>query len=167
MPGGRLSRAKPPCSIPNDPYASASARCRAISPMERPSGSGRKSYASWGRLSSNATVFAASRSHTSMYRSTSFFIVSLHYHLPMSTADLIIGFHGVRYQVRDVSRAAAFYRDHLGFTVEHQQLPAFAAVSLGALTVLLSGPGASGSRPTPAGQEQQPGGCNRHAPRAR
>ncbi|HEY6138351.1 MAG TPA: VOC family protein [Thermoanaerobaculia bacterium] len=85
----------------------------------------------------------------------------------MSTADLIIGFHGVRYQVRDVSRAAAFYRDHLGFTVEHQQLPAFAAVSLGALTVLLSGPGASGSRPMPDGQEQQPGGWNRIVLRVR
>ena len=44
---------------------------------------------------------------------------------------------------------------------EHQQLPAFAAVSLGELKILLSGPGASGSRPMPDGQRQQPGGWNR------
>jgi glyoxylase I family protein len=39
--------------------------------------------------------------------------------------------HGVRYQVTDVARAAAFYTDHLGFRLEYQQLPAFASVSLG------------------------------------
>ncbi len=27
------------------------------------------------------------------------------------------GFHGVRYQVRDVSRAVAFYTGHFGFTL--------------------------------------------------
>jgi glyoxylase I family protein len=42
----------------------------------------------------------------------------------------------VRYQVTDVARAAAFYKDHLGFTLEHQQLPAFASVSLGEFTLL-------------------------------
>ena len=70
-------------------------------------------------------------------------------------------FHGVRYQTKDVSRAAAFYRDHLGFQVEHQQLPAFASISLGPLRILLSGPGASGSRPMPNGEAQEPGGWNR------
>lgn len=75
--------------------------------------------------------------------------------------DFIQGFHGVRYQTTDVSRAVAFYRDHLGFKVEHQQLPAFAAISLGSLHILLSGPGASGSRPLPDGQPQEPGGWNR------
>jgi glyoxylase I family protein len=70
-------------------------------------------------------------------------------------------FHGVRYQVSDVSRAVAFYTNQLGFTLEHQQLPAFANVSLGALQLLLSGPGASGSRPLPNGQRQHPGGWNR------
>jgi glyoxylase I family protein len=70
-------------------------------------------------------------------------------------------FHGVRYQVGDVSRAVAFYTGHLGFVLEHQQLPAFANVSLGDLHLLLSGPGASGSRPMPGGQPQQPGGSNR------
>ena len=69
--------------------------------------------------------------------------------------------HGVRYQVTDVARAAAFYTDHLGFTLEHQQLPAFASVSLGHFRLLLSGPGASGSRPMPDGETQQPGGWNR------
>jgi predicted nucleic acid-binding protein len=39
----------------------------------------------------------------------------------------ILGLHGVRYQVTDVARAAAFYTDHLGFRLEHQRLPAFAS----------------------------------------
>ena len=69
--------------------------------------------------------------------------------------------HGVRYQVTDVARAAAFYTNHLGFRLEHQQLPAFASVSLGDFTLLLSGPGASGSRPLPGGESQRPGGWNR------
>ena len=43
----------------------------------------------------------------------------------------------------------------------HQQLPAFASVSLGDSQLLLSGPGASGSRPLPNGQHQEPGGWNR------
>jgi glyoxylase I family protein len=71
------------------------------------------------------------------------------------------GIHGVRYQVKDVARAAAFYTQHLGFKLEHQQLPAFASVSLGDAQILLSGPGASGSRPMPNGQQQEPGGWNR------
>lgn len=70
-------------------------------------------------------------------------------------------FHGVRHQTKDVSRAVAFYRDRLGFQVEHQQLPAFASVTLGPLRILLSGPGASGSRRMPNGETQEPGGWNR------
>jgi glyoxylase I family protein len=73
----------------------------------------------------------------------------------------IVSVHGVRYQVKDVARAVAFYTGHLGFTLEHPQLPAFASVSLGGVTMLLSGPGASGSRPMPDGQSQEPGGWNR------
>jgi glyoxylase I family protein len=71
------------------------------------------------------------------------------------------GVHGVRYQVKDVARSVAFYTTHLGFTLEHQQLPAFASVSLGDAQILLSGPQASGSRPMPNGQQQEPGGWNR------
>jgi glyoxylase I family protein len=69
--------------------------------------------------------------------------------------------HGVRYQVSDVARAVAFYTAHLGFTLKHQQLPAFASVSLGDVDILLSGPRASGSRPMPDGKPQAPGGWTR------
>jgi glyoxylase I family protein len=71
------------------------------------------------------------------------------------------GFHGVRYQVSDVARSVVFYTEHLGFKLERQQLPAFANVSLGPLELLLSGPGASGSRALPDGRRQEPGGWNR------
>ena len=70
-------------------------------------------------------------------------------------------FHGVRYLVADVKRSVDFYTTRLGFSVEHQQLPAFAAVALGPLKILLSGPAASGSRPLPGGEKQSPGGSNR------
>ena len=79
----------------------------------------------------------------------------------MANTRNIESVHGVRYQVKDVARSAAFYTKHLGFTLEHQQLPAFASVSLGDAHVLLSGPGASGSRPMPDGRPQEPGGWNR------
>ena len=78
-----------------------------------------------------------------------------------TTGQFIEGFHGVRYQTKDVAHAVAFYRDRLGFNVDLQQLPAFASVSLGPLRILLSGPGASGSRPMPNGEAQQSGGWNR------
>src|SRR5215217_335689 len=71
------------------------------------------------------------------------------------------GVHGVRYQVKDVARSVAFYTSHLGFALKHQQPPAFASVSLGDVQILLSGPQASGSRPMPNGQSQEPGGWNR------
>jgi glyoxylase I family protein len=70
-------------------------------------------------------------------------------------------FHGVRYQVTDVSRAVAFYTGQLGFTLKQQHLPAFATISLGELDLLLSGPQASGSRPLPDGRHQESGGWNR------
>lgn len=75
--------------------------------------------------------------------------------------SLILGYHGIRYQTLDVQRAVEFYTKHLGFKLEHQQLPAFATVSFGELKLLLSGPGASGSRPMPDGRHQDPGGWNR------
>jgi len=71
------------------------------------------------------------------------------------------GVHGVRYQVKDVARAVSFYTTHLGFALVQQQLPAFASVSLGDAQILLSGPQASGSRPMPNCQRQEPGGWNR------
>jgi glyoxylase I family protein len=70
-------------------------------------------------------------------------------------------FHGVRYQSKDVERSVAFYTQHLGFKAVHQHLPAFATLALGPLHLLLSGPEASGSRPTPGGRSQEPGGSNR------
>ncbi len=68
---------------------------------------------------------------------------------------------GVRYQVKDVSRSVAFYTKQLGLKLDQQNLPAFAQISIGNLKLLLSGPGASGSRPMPNGQHQEPGGWNR------
>jgi glyoxylase I family protein len=75
--------------------------------------------------------------------------------------EFVQGVHGIRYQTRDVARSVAFYTTHLGFTLRLQQLPAFANVSLGDVQILLSGPEASGSRPMPRGQQQEPGGWNR------
>jgi glyoxylase I family protein len=72
-----------------------------------------------------------------------------------------ITLHGVRYQVKDVDRAIAFYIEHLGFTLEHRAGSVFAIVSNGDLTLFLSGPGSSGARTLPDGREQQPGGWNR------
>jgi glyoxylase I family protein len=60
-----------------------------------------------------------------------------------------------------VSRSIEFYTKQLGFRLEHQQLPAFANVSIGDLKILLSGPEASGSRPMPGGRHQESGGWNR------
>jgi len=74
---------------------------------------------------------------------------------------IAVAVHGVRYQTKDVARAVDFYTTRLGFTLEHQQLPAFAAASLAGTSVLLSGPGASGSRQLPDGRQQDPGGWNR------
>ena len=71
------------------------------------------------------------------------------------------GFHGIRYQTRDVQRSVDFYTTCFGFTLEQQHLPAFASISLGGIKLLLSGPGASGSRPMPDGRRQDPGGWNR------
>ena len=79
----------------------------------------------------------------------------------MESQHLVERLHGIRYQVSDVARAVSFYTQHLGFKLQHQHLPAFASVSLGDAQIFLSGPGASGSRPMPDGQRQEPGGWNR------
>lgn len=73
----------------------------------------------------------------------------------------VVGLWGVRYQVKDVQRSIAFYTGTLGFSLDRQNLPAFGQVSIGNLKLILSGPGASGSRPAPDGRQQEPGGWNR------
>jgi|SRR4030095_3469593 len=78
-----------------------------------------------------------------------------------SQQNFIKGFWGVRYQVKDVERSIRFYTQTLGFKLDHQNLPAFGQVSIGDLKLILSGPGASGSRPIPGGSTQEPGGWNR------
>jgi catechol 2,3-dioxygenase-like lactoylglutathione lyase family enzyme len=67
----------------------------------------------------------------------------------------------VRYQVADIERAIAFYTEHLGFRLAQKAGTAFAAVSRGALRLILGGPGSSGSRLMPDGRRQEPGGWNR------
>ena len=78
-----------------------------------------------------------------------------------STQNFVRSLWGVRYQVKDVGHSADFYTRQLGFKLDHKKLPAFAQVSNGQLKLILSGPGASGSRPMPDGHQQQPGGWNR------
>jgi glyoxylase I family protein len=75
--------------------------------------------------------------------------------------NFILGLWGVRYQVKEVQRSIAFYTKMLGFNLDQQNLPAFGQVSIGNLKLILSGPGASGSRPMPDGRQQEPGGWNR------
>ncbi len=75
--------------------------------------------------------------------------------------NFVLGLWGVRYQVKDVGRSAAFYTQQLGFKLDQKNPPAFAQVSIGNLKLILSGPGASGSRPMPDGHRQEPGGWNR------
>lgn len=67
----------------------------------------------------------------------------------------------VRYQVRDVDRAVAFYTEHLGFQLTQRPGPVISIVSRGDLHLLLGGPESSGSRPMPDGRQQEPGGWNR------
>ena len=77
------------------------------------------------------------------------------------TRNLVTDWWGVRYQVEDVARSIEFYVQQLGFKLDAKHLPAFGQVSIGALKLILSGPGASGSRQMPGGVRQQPGGWNR------
>lgn len=67
----------------------------------------------------------------------------------------------VRYQVADIDRSIDFYTQRLGFALEQRHGGAFAAVAIGNLRLILSGPGSSGARPMPDGLRQQPGGWNR------
>jgi glyoxylase I family protein len=75
--------------------------------------------------------------------------------------NFILGLWGARYQVKEVQRSIMFYTKMLGFNLDQQNLPAFGQVSTRNLKLILSGPGASGSRPMPDGRQQEPGGWNR------
>jgi catechol 2,3-dioxygenase-like lactoylglutathione lyase family enzyme len=67
----------------------------------------------------------------------------------------------VRYMIDDVPAAVTFYTAVLGFTLEQDASPAFAAVSRDGVRLLLSGEGSSGKRPLADGRRQVPGGWNR------
>jgi predicted enzyme related to lactoylglutathione lyase len=67
----------------------------------------------------------------------------------------------VRYIVDDVRVAVGFYSTHLGFTIETDAQPAFAAVTRDDLRLLLSGEESSGGRRLPDGRKPVPGGWNR------
>jgi catechol 2,3-dioxygenase-like lactoylglutathione lyase family enzyme len=67
----------------------------------------------------------------------------------------------VRYLVRDVDAAVAFYVDKLGFALIERWGPPFAMVGRSDLTLWLSGPGSSASRPIADGSVPAPGGWNR------
>ena len=69
----------------------------------------------------------------------------------------------VRYIVDDVSTAVAFYSGKLGFKLDMQAGPYFAALSRGGVQLLISptkGPGGA-SQPMPGGERPAPGGWNR------
>jgi catechol 2,3-dioxygenase-like lactoylglutathione lyase family enzyme len=71
----------------------------------------------------------------------------------------------VRYIVRDVDAAIAFYTKQLGFKLEMHPAPPFAMLSRGDLRLVLSAPNpsAGGGQPMPDGTQQTPGGWNRFA----
>jgi len=71
----------------------------------------------------------------------------------------------VRYIVRDVDAAIAFYCQHLGFREVMHPAPAFAMLARGDLRLVLSAPNpaAGGGQAMPDGRVQEPGGWNRFA----
>ena len=66
----------------------------------------------------------------------------------------------IRYLVSDVDAAIAFYST-LGFVLADRWGPPFAVMTMGDLTLWVSGPGTSASKPLPDGSRPQPGGWNR------
>ncbi|MEE9135168.1 MAG: VOC family protein [Gammaproteobacteria bacterium] len=64
----------------------------------------------------------------------------------------------VRYIVDNVEEAVAFYTSNLGFEIEQNFAPAIAILGHGDLTVLVSGPKASASKPMLDGTTPSPGG---------
>lgn len=71
----------------------------------------------------------------------------------------------VRYIVRDVDAAIAFYCTHFGFREVMHPAPSFAMLLRGDLRLVLSAPNpaAGGGQPMPDGRVQEPGGWNRFA----
>jgi predicted enzyme related to lactoylglutathione lyase len=67
----------------------------------------------------------------------------------------------VRYLIDDVPAAVGFYTALLGFALDVDASPAFAAVSRDGVRLLLSGDGSSGKRALADGRCQVPGGWNR------
>ncbi len=64
----------------------------------------------------------------------------------------------VRYIVKDVDQAIAFYTSKLGFSLEQQFGPAMAILKLDDLRLWIAGPLASASKPMPDGSQPVPGG---------
>jgi glyoxylase I family protein len=89
------------------------------------------------------------------------FVMGGHMSQTAVSQSVVKGMWGVRYQVKDVGRSVEFYTKQLGLKLDQQNLPAFAQVSGGNFKLILSGPGASGSRRMPDGRQQEPGGWNR------
>ena len=67
----------------------------------------------------------------------------------------------IRYLVRDIDAALAFYVDKLGFALIERWGPPFAMVGHRDLTLWLSGPGSSASRALADGSVPVLGGWNR------
>lgn len=67
----------------------------------------------------------------------------------------------VRYLVADVDAAVAFYTSVLEFELMERWGPPFAMVKRGDLTLWLSGPGSSASRPLADGSKPVPGSWNK------
>ncbi|HWE88590.1 MAG TPA: VOC family protein [Pseudonocardiaceae bacterium] len=69
----------------------------------------------------------------------------------------------VRYIVRDVDAAIAFYTTQLGFAVVMHPAPTFAMLARGALRLALSAPSGQGGggQAMPDGRNPEPGGWNR------
>lgn len=66
----------------------------------------------------------------------------------------------IRYLVSDVDAAIAFYST-LGFVLADRWGPPFAVMKMGDLTLWISGPGTSASKPLSDGSKPRPGGWNR------
>jgi catechol 2,3-dioxygenase-like lactoylglutathione lyase family enzyme len=67
----------------------------------------------------------------------------------------------IRYMIDDVPAAIQFYTTHLGFALDMDASPAFAAVTRDGVRLLLSGKTSSGRRPMSDGRVPVPGGWNR------